>query len=219
MSEPTVNTLAAAEQALAQGVKSLGLALNRGQQDSLMRYVVLLHKWNRVYNLTAVRDIPRMVSHHVLDSLAILPHFKGSQVLDVGTGPGLPGIPLAIAQPQMSVTLLDSIQKKTAFLQQAVSELDLKNAKVVCERVESWKPTHLFDVVVSRAFAELADFVRQAMHLLAPGGIFLAMKGLHPADEIKRLPDGFRLRELIKLEVPLMDAERHLLVIEAGRAA
>ena len=102
-----------------------------------MRYVILLHKWNRVYNLTAVRDIPRMVSHHVLDSLAILPHFKGSQVLDVGTGPGLPGIPLAIAQPQMSVTLLDSIQKKTAFLQQAVSELDLKNAKVVCERVEA----------------------------------------------------------------------------------
>ena len=133
------SSLAAAAKDLGRGIAALKLPLERAQQDQLMRYVALLHKWNRVYNLTAVREVERMVSHHLLDSLAILPHVEGTSVLDVGTGAGLPGIPLAIARPQLPVTLLDSIQKKTAFLQQAVGELALKNVTVVCDRVELWQ--------------------------------------------------------------------------------
>jgi len=212
-------SLVAATRELARGIAALGSPLDGAQQDQLMRYVALLHKWNRVYNLTAVREIERMVSHHLIDSLAILPYVDGTNVLDVGTGAGLPGIPLAIARPQLSVTLLDSIQKKTAFLQQAIGELGLKNASVVCNRVELWKPPQRFDVIVSRAFAELADFVNQSAHLLAPGGVFLAMKGVHPAGEIERLPSGFRLQKIVKLDVPGLDAERHLVFIEAEHTA
>jgi len=211
--------LVAATRELARGIAALGLPLDGVQQDQLMRYVALLHKWNRVYNLTAVREIERMVSHHLIDSLAILPYVDGTNVLDVGTGAGLPGIPLAIARPHLSVTLLDSIQKKTAFLQQAIGELGLKNASVVCNRVELWKPPQRFDVIVSRAFAELADFVNQSAHLLAPGGVFLAMKGVHPVDEIKRLPAGFILQKVVRLDVPGLGAERHLVFIEAEHTA
>ncbi len=215
----TEPSLAAGAKELARGIAALKLPIDAAQQDQLMRYVALLHKWNRVYNLTAVREVGRMVSHHLLDSLAILPHVDGTAVLDVGTGPGLPGIPLAISRPQLPVTLLDSIQKKAAFLQQAVGELDLKNATVVCERVERWQSPQRFDVIVSRAFAGLADFVRQAAHLLAPGGVFLAMKGVHPFEEIERLPAGFRLQKVVKLEVPGLGAERHLVFIEAEHTA
>ncbi len=213
------SSLAAAAKDLGRGIAALKLPLERAQQDQLMRYVALLHKWNRVYNLTAVREVERMVSHHLLDSLAILPHVEGTSVLDVGTGAGLPGIPLAIARPQLPVTLLDSIQKKTAFLQQAVGELALKNVTVVCDRVELWQSPQRFDVIVSRAFAELADFVRQAAHLLAPSGVFLAMKGVHPAGEIERLPAGFRVQKVVKLDVPGLGAERHLVFIEAEHTA
>lgn len=216
VSEPS---LAAATKELGRGITALKLPLDSTQQNQLMRYVALLHKWNRVYNLTAVREVERMVSHHLLDSLAIVPHVEGSNVLDVGTGAGLPGIPLAIARPQLSVTLLDSIQKKTAFLQQAVGELGLKNASVVCDRVELWKSSQRFDVVVSRAFAELADFVNQTARLLVPGGVFVAMKGLHPVEEIKSLPAGFRLQKVVRLEVPGLGAERHLVFIEAEHTA
>lgn len=212
-------SLAAAAKDLTRGIAALRLPLDGAQQDQLMRYVALLHKWNRVYNLTAVREVERMVSHHLLDSLAILPHVDGANVLDVGTGAGLPGIPLAIARPQLPVTLLDSIQKKTAFLQQAVGELGLKNASVVCDRVELWKSPQRFDVIVSRAFAELADFVSQSAHLLAPGGVFIAMKGVKPVEEIARLPGGFRMQNVVRLDVPGLDAERHLVFIEAEHTA
>ena len=207
------------EPALKQGLADLGLTLSGSQQTALLQYLQLLQKWNRVYNLTAIREPERMLSHHVLDSLAVLPHVKsvsGSRLLDAGSGAGLPGIPLAIARPELPVTLLDSNQKKAAFMQQAVSELGLKNAQVVCARLESWEAPQAFEVIVSRAFADLSEFVLQSRHLLASGGVFLAMKGQRPDDEISRLPSDFRATAVHRLAVPGVDAERH--VIEVVRA-
>jgi 16S rRNA (guanine527-N7)-methyltransferase len=203
-----------APQPLRRGLLALGVGLNDDQVVSLERYLALLEKWNRVYNLTAIREPERMVTHHLLDSLAILPHVHGPSVLDVGSGAGLPGIPLAIAAPGLAVTLLDSNHKKAAFLQQAVAELALANATVVPARVEAWQTEARFDTIVSRAFADLGEFVSGAARLLAPGGIIAAMKGVHPHDEIERLPAGFRVREVLKLDVPLLDAERHLVLVE-----
>jgi 16S rRNA (guanine527-N7)-methyltransferase len=203
-----------APQPLRRGLLALGVGLNDDQVVSLERYLALLEKWNRVYNLTAIREPERMVTHHLLDSLAILPHVHGPSVLDVGSGAGLPGIPLAIAAPGLAVTLLDSNHKKAAFLQQAVAELALANATVVTARVEAWQTEARFDTIVSRAFADLGEFVSGAARLLAPGGIIAAMKGVHPHDEIERLPAGFRVREVLKLDVPLLDAERHLVLVE-----
>jgi 16S rRNA (guanine527-N7)-methyltransferase len=174
----------------------------------------LLEKWNRVYNLTAIRDPGQMVSQHILDSLAILPHLGGRTLLDVGSGAGLPGIPIAIATPERAVTLLDSNQKKAAFLQQAVAELHLTNATVCRERIEAWHTERRFDVIVSRAFAELAEFVAAAAHLLATGGVLAAMKGVYPDEEIARLPDGFRVRAANRIAVPGLAAARHLILVE-----
>jgi 16S rRNA (guanine527-N7)-methyltransferase len=199
---------------LRRGLLALGVGLSDQQVEGLERYLALLEKWNRVYNLTAIREPERMVTHHLLDSLAILPHVRGPRVLDVGSGAGLPGIPLAIAAPELAVTLLDSSHKKAAFLQQAVAELQLANATVVTARVESWPTDARYDTIVSRAFADLGEFVSAAARLLAPGGIAAAMKGVHPRDEIERLPAGFRVRQILKLGVPLLDAERHLVLVE-----
>jgi 16S rRNA (guanine527-N7)-methyltransferase len=198
---------------LALGIAALGVALGGAQRARLEQYLLLLEKWNRVYNLTAIRDRERMITHHVLDSLAILPHVRGPRVLDVGSGAGLPGIPLAVASPALQVTLLDSNHKKAAFMRQAIGELGLANASVVAERVESWRTEARFDTIVSRAFAELGEFVTPCARLLAPGGIFVAMKGVHPHEEIERLPAGFRLERVIRLEVPGLDGERHLVVV------
>ena len=203
-----------APQPLRRGLLALGVGLSEEQVERLERYLALLEKWNRVYNLTAIREPERMVTHHVLDSLAILPHVRGPRVLDVGSGAGLPGIPLAIAAPALAVTLLDSNHKKAAFLQQAVGDLRLTNATIVAERVESWRTETRFDTIVSRAFADLGEFVAAAARLLAPGGTIAAMKGVHPHDEIERLPAGFRVREVVKLDVPLLDAERHVVLVE-----
>jgi 16S rRNA (guanine527-N7)-methyltransferase len=203
-----------APQPLRRGLLALGVASSDDQVAQLERYLALLEKWNRVYNLTAIREPERMVTHHLLDSLAILPHVRGPNVLDVGSGAGLPGIPLAVASPGLAVTLLDSNYKKVAFLQQAVAELRLANATVVAERVESWPTDARFETIVSRAFADLGEFVAAAARLLAPGGTIAAMKGVHPHDEIERLPAGFRVREVLKLDVPLLDAERHLVLVE-----
>lgn len=203
-----------APQPLRRGLLALGVASSDEQVARLERYLALLEKWNRVYNLTAIREPERMVTHHLLDSLAILPHVRGPRVLDVGSGAGLPGIPLAIASPGLAVTLLDSNHKKVAFLQQAIAELQLANATVVAQRVESWQTGERFETVVSRAFADLGEFVSAAARLLAPGGMIAAMKGVHPHDEIERLPAGFRVREVLKLGVPLLDAERHLVLVE-----
>jgi 16S rRNA (guanine527-N7)-methyltransferase len=203
-----------APQPLRRGLLALGVGLSDGQVERLERYLALLEKWNRVYNLTAIREPERMVTHHLLDSLAILPHVRGPRVLDVGSGAGLPGIPLALAAPGLEVTLLDSSHKKAAFLQQAVAELALANATVVTGRIEAWQTDARFDTIVSRAFADLGEFASAAARLLAPGGVIAAMKGVHPHDEIERLPAGFRVREVLKLDVPLLDAERHLVLVE-----
>lgn len=199
---------------LSQGLSQLGLRLDDEQQARLLAYVALLEKWNRVYNLTAVREPERMVGLHILDSLSVLPALAGTRTLvDVGTGAGLPGIPIAIARPDLSVTLLDTIAKKTAFVRQAVNELALVNAEVATARVEQFSPVGRFDVVISRAFAELRDFVESAGHLCAAEGLMLAMKGVYPHDEIARLPDGFRVKEAVALDVPQVDGQRHLITI------
>ena len=207
-----------AAEPLRRGLLALGAALSDAQIDVLTRYLALLEKWNRIYNLTAIREPERMVTHHVLDSLAIRPHVRGPRLLDVGSGAGLPGIPLAIAVPELEVTLLDSNHKKIAFLRQAVGELRLANAAVEAARVESWPTTTRFDTIVSRAFADLGEFVTSSARLLAPGGVLAAMKGVHPHDEIERLPGGFRVRETVRLAVPLLDAERHLVLVETAAA-
>jgi 16S rRNA (guanine527-N7)-methyltransferase len=194
------------------------LKLTDAQSAALDRYLDLLEKWNRVYNLTAIRDRGRMVTHHLLDSLVVSPHLRGPRVLDVGSGAGLPGIPLAIANPVLQVTLLESNRKKSAFLTQAVAELQLANAAVVTERVEAWQTDQRFDTIVSRAFAELGEFVALSGRLLAPDGILAAMKGVHPFEEIERLPQGFRVREVIPLSVPGLDGERHLVVVSRADA-
>lgn len=199
---------------LEQGVEKLGVRLPPSAGQKLLDYLVLMQKWNRVYSLTAIRDASKSVSHHLLDSLAVVPHLKGGQVLDVGSGPGLPGIPVAIARPDWHVTLLDSNHKKAAFLQQAVAELKVTNAEVRRERVEQWRPPMTFDVVISRAFSELADFVRLAGHLLAPEGRLAAMKGLYPYEEIAQMPDGYRVDRVVPLSVPGVEGERHLVMIE-----
>jgi 16S rRNA (guanine527-N7)-methyltransferase len=204
-------------QQLAQGVSELGLTLPAGAEERLLAYLALLQKWNRVYNLTAVREAHRMVSQHLLDCLAVAPHAAAETLLDVGSGAGLPGIPLALALPDARVTLLDSNHKKAAFLRQVVTELKLAHTEVVCERVESWKPRAGFAVVISRAFSDLAELVSLAGRHLAQGGRLLAMKGVHPYEEIAQLPRDWRLLEVIPLRVPGLRAQRHLVSIGRGR--
>jgi 16S rRNA (guanine527-N7)-methyltransferase len=202
------------KQQLAEGIAALGLALPAGAETKLLAYLALLDKWNRVYNLTAVRDAERMVSHHLLDSLAAAPYFQVGAVLDVGSGGGLPGIPLSIARPDLQVTLIDSIAKKTAFLLQAKAELGLANLNVVTGRVEDFRPETGFDSITSRAFSDLKEFVTLTRHLLKPGGLWLAMKGLYPNEEIAVLPDNVRVSADNALVVPGLDASRHLIVLE-----
>lgn len=200
---------------LEEGVRSLGIELPPGAEARMLAHLDLVSRWNRVHNLTAVRETDQMVVLHVLDSLSLLPHLAGAHsVADVGTGPGFPGIPLAMARPDLRVTLIDSSHKKCAFLEQARAELNLDNVAVVCARVEQWQPPQGFDAVVSRAFAELSDFVAQAAHLVAPGGRFLAMKGVYPYEEITRVPASHRISGVVELRVPTLEARRHLVFIE-----
>jgi len=210
----TEQALTVAADLLHSGLHELDLPLEAAQEGLLLQYLVLLEKWNKVYNLTAIRDLTKMVSAHLLDSLSVLSTLTGGSVLDVGSGAGLPGIPIAVARPACDVTLLDSNHKKSAFLRQAVADLALKNASVVCERVESWASPAEYDVIVSRAFSELGEFVSLTGRLLAPGGMLVAMKGLHPYEELERLPAGFRVKEVKALQVPGLDAERHLVLVE-----
>ncbi len=198
---------------LERGLVALGLTLDRDTRARLLDYIALIEKWNRVYNLTAIREPEKMVSHHLLDSLAVAPHLRAKRLLDVGSGAGLPGIPLALANPDMHVTLLDSNHKKVAFLRQAVMELKLENAGVCGERVESWRTQDKFDVIISRAFSDMGEFVRVARHLLAPGGMFAAMKGLHPYEEIDKLPPGCKVCQVLPLAIPGVDGARHLVLI------
>jgi 16S rRNA (guanine527-N7)-methyltransferase len=203
--------------ALADGARMLRLELSDAQLAQLIDYLTLLSKWNAVYNLTAVRDPAQMVTQHLLDSLAAAPAFADAKnVLDVGAGGGLPGMVLAIARPDMRVSMIDTVHKKTAFLTQAKAELGLKNVAVHTARVEQLQVADKFDVITSRAFAELSDFVNWSGHLLAKGGRFIAMKGVLPQEEIARLPAGWKVAEVRPLTVPGLDAERHLVFIEAG---
>jgi 16S rRNA (guanine527-N7)-methyltransferase len=202
--------------ALERGLEELELALPASTRDQLIAYVTLLAKWNRSYNLTAVRDPLAMVSQHLLDSLAVLPHLppQTARIADVGSGAGLPGIPLALARPQWHVAMIESNQKKAAFLRQAAIELGMGNVEVHEGRAEDWQPQERFGLVTSRAFAELAAFVAACRHLLSPGGTFAAMKGKNPQAEIKRLPPDVRLRSVLRLRTPLREAERHLVLCE-----
>jgi 16S rRNA (guanine527-N7)-methyltransferase len=210
---------------LTEGVRELGLDLSDTQLGKLLDYVALLSKWNAVYNLTAIRDPRQMLIQHILDSLSIVPHLVPlgpSSVLDVGSGGGLPGIVLAIVLPDWTVTVNDIVHKKTAFQAQAKAELGLANLSVVTGRVETLQPgaevPAKFDVIVSRAFAELADFVTLARHLVAEQGAIWAMKGVRPDGEIERLPAGAHVEQVIRLNVPSLDAERHLIkvLVDAG---
>jgi len=215
-------SVAARAMTLEEGARALDLRLSGEQLARLRGYVDLLAKWNRTYNLTAIREPERMITHHVLDALAILPHLKrfaGARVLDVGSGGGVPGIPLAIAQPEWRVTLLDSNSKKTTFLTQAVIELALPNVDVTTARVEAFASAVPYDVVVSRAFSDLADFATSSARHVARGGVLAAMKGVHPDEELAQLPAGFRVLAAPAIDVPGLDAARHLILIEPSRAA
>lgn len=198
---------------LGAGVAALGLDLPPGAEAALEAYRALLAKWNRVYNLTALREQQTVVSHHLLDSLAVLPQLAGASLVDVGSGGGLPGIPLAIARPAWRVVLVEASHKKAAFLQQARIELGLANLTVVQARVEAWQPAGPFDTVISRAFSDLAEFVRLSAHLLAPGGTFAAMKGVYPDEELAQLPPGFALDRAVPLAVPGVEGRRHLILV------
>jgi 16S rRNA (guanine527-N7)-methyltransferase len=202
---------------LAQGLAELGLHVPAATQHKLLDYLALIAKWNRVHNLTAVRESTRMVSDHLLDCLAVVPHLDARTVLDVGSGAGLPGIPLALMWPQASVTLLDSNHKKAAFLRQAMIELEIKNTEVVCERVETWQPQREFELVISRAVSDLPEFLNLAGHLCAADGTVAAMKGLYPHEELAQLPGGYNLRGVVTLKVPGMRAERHLVLLNPVR--
>ena len=201
------------EQRLHQGIIDLGLDLPAVAERQLLQYVQLLAKWNQAYNLTAVRAPDDMVTRHLLDSLVLLPYVQGPRVLDIGTGPGLPGIPLAVARPDCSLTLLDANAKKTRFVTQAVGELGLKNVEVVQNRVENYRPVEKFDTLVARAFSSIADMLTNARHLCAPGGRFLAMKGVYPEEELAAIPADFVVRDVVALQVPGLDAARHLAII------
>lgn len=211
---------------LADGVRELGLDLSDAQLGKLLDYVALLSKWNAVYNLTAIRDPRQMLTQHILDSLSIVPHLAtrgASSVLDVGSGGGLPGIVLAIVLPEWTVTVNDIVHKKSAFQAQAKAELGLANLSVVTGRVETLQPgaevPTKFDVIVSRAFAELADFVTLARHLVAEQGAIWAMKGVRPDGEIERLPAGAHVEQIIRLNVPSLDAERHLIKVRVDEGS
>ena len=199
---------------LATGLAQLGIDLPETTQAQLLAFRDLLLKWNKTYNLTALRDPDQAISHHLLDSLAILPHVGDGPLLDVGSGGGLPGIPLAITRPALSVSMVDTVQKKATFLQQAAIQLGLKNVTAYHARVEQLPGQYA--QISSRAFAELKLFTDLTRHLLAPGGRWLAMKGVRPDDEIAALPSDIVVDQIIPLHVPGLDAERHLILLKAG---
>lgn len=196
---------------LQHGIAQLGITLDADAQGRLLDYLALLHKWNKVYNLTAIREPRQMVSNHLLDSLAVLPHLWAGRWLDVGSGAGLPGLVLAIAQPDWQFTLLDSNSKKTGFVQQAIIELGLRNVSVHCARVEEWQTMERFDGIISRAFSKLGEFLRSTRHLMAPHGCWAAMKGA-PQQELAGLPVGCRVERVIPLQVPGLHAARSLVI-------
>ena len=200
---------------LKQGLQALPVTLTDAQIEQIIAYLALLVKWNSVYNLTAVRDPKEMVKLHLLDSLSAVHAFSDAKnILDVGSGGGLPGIILAIVYPEAKVSMIDTVSKKTAFLTQVKAELGLRNVTVHTGRVELLKVAQGFDVITSRAFSELNNFINWSGHLLADDGQFIAMKGVMPQEEIDRLPAGWVVTKVEPLVVPSLDAERHLVTIK-----
>lgn len=205
------------ESTLRWGAEQLSLALTDRQVGLLVAYLNLLEKWNSAYNLTAIRQPEQMLYLHLLDSLSIAPRLTGNRILDVGTGPGLPGIPLAIVYPERHFTLMDSNGKKTRFLFQVRSELALGNVTEVQSRVEGFESDALFDAITSRAFTSLTDMVEKTNHLLADNGRFFAMKGQYPDQELRGLPKHYNVIASHPLVVPGVDGERHLIEIELSK--
>ena len=204
-------------QALAAGLAELRIVVPESNQVKLIKYLELIEKWNKVHNLTAIRGLEAMLAHHLLDSLAVLPHFGAARsLLDVGSGAGLPGVPLAIAQPELAVTLLDSNHKRQAFQLQCKAELGLGNVTAVHSRVEDYRNEPGFEVVISRAFSDLGEFVGAARHLCSPSGRLLAMKGLYPHDEIAKLRAGATVNLVSELKIPGLNASRHLIEVRVG---
>jgi 16S rRNA (guanine527-N7)-methyltransferase len=203
-----------APQQLARGLHALGIEASETQQHALLAYLALLAKWNRVYNLTAIREEALMVTHHLLDALAVLSHVACSRLLDVGSGAGLPGIVLAIMRPDLEVVSVEAVDKKCSFQMQAKAELGLKNFQVRHARIEQLAEAPAFDGIISRAFSELECFVAVSQHLLATKGYLYAMKGVYPSAEIEKLPEAFVVDRVIQLEVPELHAARHLLIIQ-----
>jgi 16S rRNA (guanine527-N7)-methyltransferase len=201
---------------LASGVAELGMDLLPPLQEKLLAYLQLMAKWNRVYNLTALRTPGEWVTHHVLDSLAVLPYIDGPRVVDVGSGAGLPGLVLAIARPEWHIVSVDAVDKKAAFQRQAVAELGLGNVQVEGCRVEDLMLPEKADTVVSRAFSNLGEFVRLTRHLLRPDGRWAAMKGKTPQEEVAALPGDIRVRQTVQLNVPGLHAERCLVLMKKG---
>jgi 16S rRNA (guanine527-N7)-methyltransferase len=196
---------------LQHGCEQLGIELNAEAQSTLLEYVALLDKWNKVYNLTAIRDQQQMVSNHLLDSLAVMPYLWPGRWLDVGCGAGLPGVVLAVAQPDWQFVLLDSNSKKISFVQQVIIELGLRNVDVCCSRVEKWQTNERFDGIISRAFSGLGDFIERTRHLMDVKGRWAAMKGL-AEQELAGVPEGCRVERVIPLQVPGMRAARSLVI-------
>lgn len=199
---------------LSEGIVELGLDIPSGQQEALLSYVALLHRWNRAFNLTAVRDPVEMIPRHLLDSLAVTSYLRGGDILDVGTGPGLPGIPLAITRPDKKFTLLDSNGKKIRFVRQALLELGLKNVQAEKTRVEDYDPAQLFATIVTRAFASLPDILGMTRRLLTPGGRLLALKGRRPGEELATANLEDAVVDVVPLQIPQLEAERHAVLID-----
>ncbi len=201
------------QQQLTTLLAQTDIALTQKQQQQLVRYVELLHKWNKAYNLTSVRLPEEMMIKHIMDSLVVAPHLSGHHYIDVGTGPGLPGIVLAIALPDTHFVLLDSLGKRVRFLMQVKHELGLENVTPVQSRVEEYQPSVKLDGVLSRAFASLQDMVDWCGHLIDHSGKFIALKGVFPNEELESLPAGVKFEQKIALEVPKLDAQRHLIIL------
>ena len=202
---------------LSRLLADAGISLTDHQKNQLIAYVDMLHKWNKAYNLTSVRDPNDMLVRHILDSIVVAPHLQGERFIDVGTGPGLPGIPLSIVRPDAHFTLLDSLGKRVRFLRQVQHELKLENITPVQSRVEDFPSEPPFDGVISRAFASLNDMVSWCHHLPGQSGRFYALKGMLPEDEIASLPAEFSVESVEKLCVPQLDGERHLVVIKPNK--
>ncbi|WP_032093265.1 MULTISPECIES: 16S rRNA (guanine(527)-N(7))-methyltransferase RsmG [Pasteurellaceae] len=197
-------------------LKQTALCITDQQKSQLVQLVLLLHKWNKAYNLTSVRDPAEMLVKHILDSIVVSPYLRGKRFIDVGTGPGLPGLPLAIINPDKQFVLLDSLGKRISFIRNAVRELALTNVEPVLSRVEQYRPAQLFDGVLSRAFASLKDMTDWCRHLPAEEGMFYALKGIYQPDEVQQLAQTFRVNQVIKLKIPDLIGERNLILLSSG---